>query len=283
MGSSMAGRLRASSHQVRAWNRSPEKATAWAREGGTACESPEQAARGSAQAHLMLADDDAVDDTLFGPHGLLSGLEKGALIVDHSTVSVAGAKRRSDQLARGGWRFLQCPVFGSPPNIVEGQGTMLIGGDRTVYEKAQPILAQILAQHFFAGTKPEEASAFKLMGNCMLVFVVEGLAEFLTIAKANGIEPKRALMLFDVFNPCGTIGRRGPRMASGNYRLMFSLAMANKDVGLMLDAASDSVGLPGLETIAGKMKRLIDSGYADLDLSALGIEAVPASPDGSTR
>jgi 3-hydroxyisobutyrate dehydrogenase len=277
MGSKMAQRLRAADHELRVWNRTFEKARTWAADGGLACESPAQAGRGASEAHLMLSDDDAVNTTLFGPDGLVTGLPSGALIVDHTTVSVAGARERSVRLRREGWLFLQAPVFGSPPNIGEGQGVMLVGGDRTVYEVSKDTLRQILPQHFIAGEKAEDASSFKLMGNSMLMSVVEGLAEFFAIAKASGISPERALTLFDVFNPCGTIQRRGPRMAAGDYTSMFSISMALKDIRLMLAAADESANLPVLKTIEAKMKRLVTDGAADLDLSALGMDVIPSS------
>jgi 3-hydroxyisobutyrate dehydrogenase-like beta-hydroxyacid dehydrogenase len=274
MGSTMAQRLRNAGHTLRVWNRTAEKARSWAAGGGVACATPQEAARGASQAHLMVADDTAVDSIVFGSNGISSGLSRGAMIVDHSTVAPAGAKKRAQQLL-GRWDFLQCPVFGSPPQIEEGKGLIIVGGDEGVYQKARTTLSEILPDHFRAGEKPEDAATFKLMGNSMLMQVVEALAEFFTIAKANGIDSQRAFSLLNVFNPCGTIQRRGPRMASGDYTPAFSLTMALKDVNLMLEASGPTSKLPALETIANKMKRLIAAGNANLDLAALGLDVIP--------
>jgi 3-hydroxyisobutyrate dehydrogenase len=275
MGSTMAKRLRNCGHTLRVWNRSAEKAKSWAAGGGVACATPQEAARGASQAHLMVADDAAVDSIVFGSNGITSGLSPGGLIVDHSTVAPTGAKDRAKQLRGGGWGFLQCPVFGSPPQIAEGKGLMIVGGDEGAYQKAKATLSEILPDHFRAGGKPEDAATFKLMGNSMLMSVVEALAEYFTIAKANDIDSQRALSLLTVFNPCGTIQRRGPRMASGDYSTTFSLSMALKDVNLMLEAGGSTAKLPALETIANKMKRLIAAGNEDLDLAALGLDVIP--------
>jgi 3-hydroxyisobutyrate dehydrogenase len=278
MGWTMAERLRNAGHTVRVWNRSSEKAKSWARAGGLACDSPEDAAKGAAQAHLMVADDAAVDSIIFGEHGLHKALVPESVIVDHSTVAPAGARSRSHRLHKEGRRFLQCPVFGSPPQIAEGKGLMLVGGEESGYNAARDILTAILPDHFRAGDKAEDAATFKLMGNSMLMSVVEALAEYYAIAKANSIDSQRALAMLNVFNPCGTIGRRGPRMASGDYRPTFSLTMALKDVNLMLASGPPVADLPALKTVAKKMSRLIDQGHADLDLAALGIDVIPASP-----
>ena len=132
------------------------------------------------------------------------------------------------------------------------------------------------------GDKAEEAAAFKLMGNCMLVSVVEGLSEVFAIARSSGISPERALTLFGSFDPCGTIGRRGPRIVHGDYApASFELTMGLKDVRLMIEAAGEDGLVPGLQATATKMQRLIDRGYGKLDLAALGADVVP--PNGGER
>jgi 3-hydroxyisobutyrate dehydrogenase len=275
MGSEMAARLRSAGHGLRVWNRSSEKATAWAAAGGQVCQSPEEAARGASEAHLMLADDAAVESTLFGPSGVLAGLGTGRLVVDHSTVSVAGTRERVNRLVQGGWRYVHAPVFAGPPQVKAGEGLMLIGGATSSYEAARPTLQQIVEKHLIVSEKPEEAAAFKLMGNSMLVSIVEGLAEFFATAKANGISAERAYSLFSSFDPGGTIFRRGPRMAAGDYTATFELSMALKDTQLMLRAAGNDAAVPALAATEKKMQRLIGQGYAKLDLAVLGADAVP--------
>jgi len=275
MGSEMAARLRSAGHDLRVWNRSPEKATAWASAGGQACTSPQEAAAGASEAHLMLADDVAVESTIFGSRGLLAGLAAGRLVVDHSTVSVVGTKERAQRLVQGGWRYVHAPVFAGPPQVKSGEGLMLIGGEKASYEQALTALQQIVEKHLIISEKPEEAAAFKLMGNSMLVSIVEGLAEFFAIAKANGIAAERAYSLFSSFDPGGTIFRRGPRMAAGDYTATFELSMALKDTRLMLQAAGNDAVVPALAATEKKMQRLIGQGYAKLDLAVLGADAVP--------
>lgn len=278
MGTAMATRLREGGHDVRVWNRSKEKAERWAAAGGRVCETPAAASEGAVEAHLMLADDEAVEKTLFGDQGVLAGLDRGATIIDHSTVSVAGSRARAQRIASEGFTFLQAPVFGSPPQMATGEGLMLIGGSRQTYAAIEAVLRQLASRHMVIGDKPEEAAAFKLMGNCMLVSVVEGLAEMFGIARSSGISAERALKLFDSFDPCGTIGRRGPRIVHGNYSpATFELTMGLKDVRLMIEAAGDDGLVPGLQVTAAKMQRLINRGYGKLDLAALGADVVPPS------
>ncbi len=285
MGGPMAMRLRGAGHTVRVWNRTPSKAAALMKDGGVACPTPADAADPASEVHLMLANDDAVEQVLFASDGVLRGLQKGALVVDHSTVSVLGVAARAQRLKDGGWRFLQAPVFAGPSNVAKGEGTMLIGGAQETYASARPVLELIIEKHWYVGPRERDAAAYKLMGNSMLVNVVQALAEFFAIGRACGIEPDDALKLFERFDPGRTIAIRGPRMAHGDYAAAFTAAMAAKDVDLMIRAARDGgADVPGLELAQQRLLRLIKSGHGDLDLAALGLVVIPPARahDGQT-
>lgn len=286
MGAPMAGRLRAGGHTVRVWNRTRDKAAAWAKDGGVLCPTPADAADPASEVHLMLANDDAVDRALFETDGALKTLSKGSLVVDHSTVSALTVGPRADRVKRGGWRFIQAPVLAGPANVGKGEGLMLVGGEAAVYDAARAILAQIIEKHWYVGAAERDAASFKLMANSMLVNITQALADYFELGRACGIAPERALELFDRFEPGRTVHIRGPRMARGDYAPAFQVAMAAKDVDLMVKAARAGGGdVPGLELVLTRLLRLVKSGRGDLDLSALGIAGVAPAPgsDGATQ
>jgi len=275
MGAPMAGRLRKAGHLVRVWNRTPTKATNWAQEGGVACRTPADAADPASEVHLMLADDDAVDRALFDADGTLKTLAKGSLVVDHSTVSMIATGPRAQRLKSGGWRYLHAPVLAGPTNVANGEGLMIVAGDRSVYDANKSTLEQIIARHWYVGEAEQDAASLKLMANSMLVNITQALAEFFALGRACGIAPERALELFDHSDPGRTIQIRGPRMAHGDYTPAFQASMAAKDVDLMVQAARQGgADVPGLELVLYRLLRLIKSGQGDLDLSALGLVAV---------
>ncbi len=278
MGSQMANRLRLAGHEVRVWNRTHDKAAEWARDGGVACDTPQQAAEGATEVHAMLTDDDAVESALFGDSGALQSLHQGSLVVDHSTVSVAGVQKRAARIIGAGWRFLQAPMLAGPAAVSKGEGMMLIGGEQLAYQADEALLHSIVERHWWVGDKPADAATFKLMANSMLVCIVESLAEYYAIGKANGIHPEHTLKLFESFDPGATIKLRGPNIARGEYRpAAFALAMAHKDVGLMLAAAGDRSHTPALGAIDDKMSELVKRGCGDLDLAALAANVMEPS------
>src|ERR1700674_679541 len=276
MGAPMAARLRSAGHDVRVWNRTLSKAQAWARDGGTACATPAEAAASAGAIHLMLADDAAVEAALDAALRSTQAGQTKALIVDHSTVSVAGARARAARLKSLGHSFLSAPVFGSPANVGKGEGLMLVAGDKAAYDGDAATLHQIIERHWYISEDNSEANAFKLMGNSMLVGITSALNEFYTIAKGCGIDAKRAFGFFMPFDPSGTIKLRGARMAKGDYAPSFTLAMVEKDVRLMIEAAAlGGLPLPALEAIRKKLQRQIEAGHGNLDLAAMNYDIVP--------
>ena len=114
------------------------------------------------------------------------------------------------------------------------------------------------------------AAAYKLFGNCMLFAISGGLADIISMARANDIDVVEAMKLFTKFLPGNVIAARGPKMARNEVSpASFEIKMARKDVRLMMTAAKDHplVALPG---VAKRMDELIANGQGDLDITAIG-------------
>src|SRR5581483_11147836 len=112
MGSPMARNLVRAGHQVIVYNRSREKAAAI--EGAQIADSPAAAARESEVIFTMLADDRAVEDTVFGDQGIAAGLRTGSIHVSSSTISTALARRMAAVHVSRNQGFVGAPVFGRP-------------------------------------------------------------------------------------------------------------------------------------------------------------------------
>ncbi len=89
----MAGRLARAGFAVKAWNRSPAKGEALAKDGVVMAGSPAEAVAGAEVVVTMLSDGRALDAVLGGKKGLLAGLAPGALVIEMSTAGRAAARR----------------------------------------------------------------------------------------------------------------------------------------------------------------------------------------------
>jgi 3-hydroxyisobutyrate dehydrogenase-like beta-hydroxyacid dehydrogenase len=272
IGAGMVEAARRRGEAVRVWNRTPAKAAALAKRfGATASATAAEAVSGASRVHVSLSDDAAVDAVL---EAALAGGVGDALVVDHTTTSVAGTARRAAALEARGVAFLHAPVFMSPKMAREGKGLIVCAGPGPRFERARPALEAMTGEVWYVGAQPERAAAFKLFGNAIIVAQTAALADVFAMAKALGIPAPDAHALFSHQNPGAVVQYRGGAMARGDYAASFELSMARKDVRLMLEAAGDE-GLTVLPAIAKRMDELLARGHAADDLGVLSIDAVP--------
>ena len=94
------------------------------------------------------------------------------------------------------------------------------------------------------------------------------------VVKRAGIDGEEAIKLIGMFDLKGMTANRGLNMAKGNFTPSFELAMARKDVKLMLETAGD-LPMAALPAIAARMDQLIAAGHGAEDASVLAIDALP--------
>lgn len=249
---------------VRAWNRTADKTRGVVDAGGEAFDAPEEAVRGASIVHLALTADAAVDEVL----SRVADHVGDAIVVDHSTTSPEGARARVDAMNARGVRFLHCPVFMSPAACRAAQGVMLASGPRDIFDAAERMLAVTTGVVLFAGEEGHRAATLKLAGNGMILAMIGGLADVFTMAQAQGVDPNDVLGLFQDFDLRNVLRARGAKMAASDYDTSWTLTMARKDQGLMVDAAHGRT-LAVLPAIGARMDALIAEGEGEKDLAVL--------------
>lgn len=276
LGSGFVSALRARDVDVVVWNRTASKTVPLVALGARAADTPAAAVHESPIVHLCLADDASVDAVL---DAMVPALAKDAWVVDHTTTSPAGARARCERARRDGFRYAHAPVFMSPAMAKASKGIMLLSCSAADEAELRPILAPMTGTLLHVGARDDLAAAQKLFGNAIIIALAGGLADVLTMAKSLGMEPAQAMAIFDTFDAGAGIKVRGARMAKADFEASFELAMARKDVRLMIEAAGHEplAILPGL---ASRMDALIGRGMGQRDLGALAHDAVAKEDDG---
>jgi 3-hydroxyisobutyrate dehydrogenase len=272
LGSGFTRALRRKGESVHVWNRTAAKATALETDGARAFADPAEAIRGAERIHIVVSDDAAVEAVLAA-----AAVPTGALVIDHTTTSTAGARDRTERFARAGITYLHAPVFMGPQNALESTGLMLVSGDRTVVARVRPLLEPMTGKVVDLGPRVDAAAAFKLLGNVFLMAFTAGCAEVLGLAKAMGVPPQEAAALFEHFNPGQLIGARFRRMIEGNFdQPSWELSMARKDARL-IQAEVDHAGvaLALLPAIAARMDAVIADGYGEADWTVIAKDFLP--------
>ena len=273
LGSGFTRALRKRGEAVRVWNRSPAKARALEAEGATAFEDVVEAVRGADRTHVVLSDDAAIDAVLAAA---APGFAPGALVIDHSTTSTAGARERTAHWRERGLVYHHAPVFMGPQNAADSTGLMLVSGDRDVVARISPILAPLTGKLVDLGPRVDAAAAFKLLGNLFLMALTGGFTDMLALAKSMNVSPAEVGTLFEHFNPGASVPTRFKRMTDADYdHPSWELAMARKDARLMqAEADAAGVALSMLPAVAALMDRSIAQGHGHADWTVVAKDFV---------
>ena len=273
MGAPMARNLAAAGHEVRAWNRSRERAEPLAADGVQVAASPDEAAAGAEIVVTMLSDGDAVEAVTAE-----LAFPEGAIWAQMSTVGIEATERLLARAADAGVPLVDAPVLGTKAPAEQGKLIVIASGDAGARERCAPVFDAVGARTIALGDEPGASTRMKLVLNAWLVSLVEGLAESVALAEGLGVDPAGFLEIIDG----GPIGpayakMKGTMMIERSYEPSFSLALAAKDARLALDAADASgLELPALRAIRAQLEKAVEQGHGDADMAA----AVEASRPG---
>jgi 3-hydroxyisobutyrate dehydrogenase len=269
MGAPMARNIAAAGHEVRAWNRSPERAQPLAEHGVTVAGTPAEAVEGAEVVVTMLSDGAAVEAVVDG-----LPFPGNCVWAQMSTVGIEAGERLVARAAGSGVPIVDAPVLGTRAPAEQGQLTVLAAGPPEARERCAPVFDAVGARTIVLGDEPGAGTRMKLVLNAWLLALVEGLAESVTLAEGLGADPATFLEIIDG-GPLGPpyAKMKGTMMIERSYEPSFPLALAAKDARLALEAAeAQGLELPALRAIRAQLDRAVELGHGDEDLAA-AIEA----------
>lgn len=255
---------------VTAWNRTIDKVHALTQFGVKVATTPADAVRGASRVHLVLKDDAVVEEVIAIAK---SALSPEAILIDHSTTLPQLTAVRAERLRAAGVKYLHCPVFMGPPAARNAQGSMMVSGPKALFDVVVSDLEVMTGRVVYMGERTDLAASNKLLGNAMIIGLCATLADVLTLAQASDIAGEDAIKLLGLFDLNTMINSRGLNMAKGNFTPSFELAMARKDVRLMLEMVG-AHSLATLPAIAARMDALIAAGHGSEDTGVLAVDAV---------
>lgn len=264
LGGNFTRALLAKGEQVQVWNRTIEKAKALEQYGAIVADNPAEAVKGIKRVHIVVSDDAAVEEVLAQAE---PGLEPGAIIIDHTTTTVEGAIKRTEQWKAKGYTYVHVPVFMGPSNALDSTGYMLISGDQAVAQQVLPWLETMTGQVLNYGDITGKAAGVKLIGNLFLLALTGGISDMLALGSAVGVTGQDIATLFDAWNPGASTPARLHRVLKNNFdHPSWELQMARKDARLMIqEAARSGKTIPATEAVAKQMDEWIAKGYAKKD------------------
>lgn len=268
MGTGMARSLIRKGHHVRVYNRTRAKAEAVAQLGGEVADSPADAARDADVIVTMLADPAALLGVVEGENGILSSIKPGAVLIDSSTVSPPATLKVLELLKSKGADMLDAPVFGSKNEAEKGELGFIVGGDKEVLARVQPVL-DCMGRTNHVGGNGMGAYA-KLVVNLVIAGTLQAFNESMVLATKAGLDPDAMLkIILSSRAKSGIIEMKAPQIMKRDFSPFFPLQLMAKDMRLVLEsAASLGVQLPFATALSGIYAGCLNAGLGTEDFAA---------------
>lgn len=244
MGSRMAANLARAGFELTVWNRTRERAEAFAAEHGAhVAATPAEAAAAGGVLVTMVVDGPQVEAVLLGADGAADGAAAGTLCVDCSTIGPSWARRIGEQLAARELRLIDAPVTGSAPKAQDGTLTMMVGGEAADLERARPLLEAMGELIVHAGPLGQ-GQMVKLLNNSVAAINAATVAQALALGAGAGVDLDALQRVMEAGSGASAmLALKGPAMRSHDYAPLFKLDHMLKDVGLCLEEAARA-GVP---------------------------------------
>ena len=237
MGQLIVPRLMAGGHGVTGWNRSRDKARQLIESGMAWGDSPRAVAAASDIVFSIVTDAPAVRTIALGADGVIAGLRPGGIYIDMSTISPDASRDVAAEFAGAGMFMLDGPISGSPVTVVQGNASVMVGGDRTAYERAREVLLTIGPKVSYIGANGL-ACQMKIAVNLLLMVEVIAFGEAIALAEKGGVD--RGIAVDAVLKSVAAspvLGYRGPFILEGKMPKvpLADVTLQQKDMLLALD------------------------------------------------
>src|SRR5437588_647625 len=273
MAKPMAKNLTEGRHARVVHTRARAAADAVAGAGATAATSPADVARQATIIITMVPDTPDVELVITGADGVLSTVQRGAIVIDMSSISPVATQRLAKMVAEKGATMLDAPVSGGEIGAINASLSIMAGGDQAAFERARPVLEAMGNKERIVLIGPSGAGQVcKICNQIAIGGALAGVSEAFALARKSGVDAGRVRQaLLGGFAASRVLEVHGERMLNDDYKPGFRTKLYQKDLRLANEAAAaNGVAMPGTAIVTQLVNALVASGGADLDYSAIG-------------
>jgi 3-hydroxyisobutyrate dehydrogenase len=244
MGRPMTLNLMKAGHSVTIFARHPEKPEVQEvlQAGAVLAPSSRAVAIASDLVITMLPNSSQVEEVVSGPQGVLEGARKGLTIVDMSTIAPSVSRKLAEVAAKSAVHFLDAPVSGGSQGAINGTLTIMVGGQREIFEQARGVLEAMGKPENIFYVGPQGAGeVVKLVNNILVGAISAAIAESFVLGVKAGAGAETMARIIGVSTGASwQLANQFPMRAfNGSFQPGFMTDLLHKDLGLALDLAAD--------------------------------------------
>ena len=270
MGRPMARNLLKAGYPLLVHSRSQGPVDEIVKAGAKAAASPKDVAGQCDVLITMLPNSPDVELVALGPNGIIEGARRGLIFADMSTISPIVSQKIAKALEPKGVAMLDAPVSGGEKGAIDGALSIMVGGDKDVFERVLPIFQAMGKTITLLG--PLGFGGFTKLANQIIVAVnLTALAEALTLGKKAGLD--RDLLLTALAGGLAgskCLEQKRANYVSNTYNPGFKVDLHYKDLGLIMESARAlGVPLPATAVVQELFNALRVKGRGGLDHSGV--------------
>ncbi|MFO7936231.1 MAG: NAD(P)-dependent oxidoreductase [Kiritimatiellia bacterium] len=264
MGAPMAGHLMDAGYALNIFTRTRSKAEELLSHGAIWHESPASVASCCEIIFTIVGYPSDVEDVYLGDKGIIANMKPGGICVDMTTSSPALAVRIAEHAAEKNIAVLDAPVSGGDKGAQAGTVVVMLGGDKSAYEKVKPLI-ECFSSSITRFGGPGCGQHAKMCNQIAIAGAVQGVAEAVAYAEAQGLDVEQLVSCIGG-GAAGSwqLKNLAAKMSSGDYAPGFMIKHFLKDMKL---ADEETAGTPlKLETLKQAVARYEDlqkKGFAD--------------------
>ena len=270
MGRPMIDHLQRAGHRLTVFARRPEVIDALRAQGVAVVTTPAQAAAAAEFVFVNVTNTADVEAVLFGSEGIVEGARPGTVVIDHSTISPVATRAFAQRLAERGIEHLDAPVSGGVAGAQAATLAIMVGGKAEVLERARPLLA-VLGKSIVHVGDHGAGQVTKLCNQIVQVVNIEGIAEAMLLARAQGVALDRVLSALQAgFAGSKMLDLMGPKMVARDFAAGIEARLHDKDFGLAAEEAEAlHLTLPAVSAVREQLRSLVAAGMGYDDTSSL--------------
>jgi 2-hydroxy-3-oxopropionate reductase len=270
MGKPMVKNLLAAGHDVVVYDVIEENVKIAISYGAVAAASSKNVAEQCDKIITMLPNSPHVKTVVMGENGVLEGAKPGTILIDMSSIAPGASQEIEKACAAKGVRMLDAPVSGGEPKAIDGTMSIMVGGEKALFEEVYDILMVMGGSAVYCGDIGA-GNTTKLSNQVVVALNIAALAEALMLAKKAGVDPQ---LVFDAIKGglagSTVMNAKAPMMIAQNFKPGFKVDLHIKDLNNAIETGH-AVGAPlPLTAQAMEMLQMLHAdGFGQDDHSAL--------------
>jgi 3-hydroxyisobutyrate dehydrogenase len=238
MGYPMAGYISKAGHNVTVYNRTTTKAEKWVKEyKGKIANTPAEAAQDSDFVFSCVGNDIDLAEVAIGKDGIFNTIKKGSIYIDNTTASADIARKLSKSAEAHGFRFLDAPVSGGQAGAENGALTVMVGGSKMAFQKAEPIIDCYSKKIKLLGPSGSGPLA-KMVNQICIAGLVQGLSEGINFGMKAGLNMEDVIEVISKgAAQSWQMENRYKTMIEDKFEFGFAVDWMRKDLKIALEEA----------------------------------------------